>query len=78
MNDSNLHLLPSSPSLAGAEVELVEELAREMRLKKALQPLEDHYDYILIDCPPSLGLLTVNGLVAAKDGVLVPNRRWAA
>ena len=67
-----LALLPSSPSLAGAEVELVEELVRETRLKKALQPLADRYDYILIDCPPSLGLLTVNGLVAAKDGVLVP------
>jgi chromosome partitioning protein len=67
-----LSLLPSSPSLAGAEVELVDELARETRLRKALEPLHDRYDYILVDCPPSLGLLTVNGLVAAKDGVLVP------
>ncbi len=67
-----LSLLPSSPSLAGAEVELVEELARETRLKKALEPLIDRYDYILVDCPPSLGLLTINGLVAARDGVLVP------
>jgi len=67
-----LSLLPSSPALAGAEVELVEELARETRLKKAIAPLAEKYDYILIDCPPSLGLLTVNGLVAAKDGVLVP------
>lgn len=67
-----LSLLPSSPALAGAEVELVEELARETRLKKAIAPLAEQYDYILIDCPPSLGLLTVNGLVAAKDGVLVP------
>jgi chromosome partitioning protein len=67
-----LALLPSSPALAGAEVELVEELARETRLKKALDPLVGRYDYILVDCPPSLGLLTVNGLVAAKDGVLVP------
>ena len=67
-----LALLPSSPALAGAEVELVDELAREMRLKKALEPLDDRYDYILVDCPPSLGLLTINGLVAAKDGVLVP------
>jgi chromosome partitioning protein len=67
-----LSLLPSSPSLAGAEVELVEELARETRLKKAIAPLIEKYDYILIDCPPSLGLLTINGLVAAKDGVLVP------
>ncbi len=67
-----ISLLPSSPALAGAEVELVEELARESRLKKAVEPLTGRYDYILIDCPPSLGLLTVNGLVAAKDGVLVP------
>ncbi len=67
-----LDLLPSSPALAGAEVELVEELARETRLKRALEPLVDRYDYILVDCPPSLGLLTINGLVAAKDGVLVP------
>jgi len=67
-----LSLLPASPALAGAEVELVEELARETRLKKAITPLAEKYDYILIDCPPSLGLLTVNGLVAAKDGVLVP------
>jgi len=67
-----LSLLPSSPSLAGAEIELVEESGREFRLKNALESLKGKYDYILIDCPPSLGLLTVNGLVAAKDGVLVP------
>jgi chromosome partitioning protein len=53
-------------------VELVEEARRESRLKQALEPLVDRYDYILIDCPPSLGLLTVNGLLAARDGVLVP------
>ena len=67
-----LSILPSSPALAGAEVELVEETGREFRLRNALDSLDDKYDYILIDCPPSLGLLTVNGLVAAEDGVLVP------
>jgi len=67
-----LSLLPASPALAGAEVELVDEPAREMRLRKAIEPLAGNFDYILIDCPPSLGLLTVNGLMAAKQGVIVP------
>lgn len=67
-----LALLPSSPSLAGAEVELVEESGREFRLRNALESVDGKYDYILIDCPPSLGILTVNGLIAARDGVLVP------
>jgi chromosome partitioning protein len=67
-----LAILPSSPSLAGAEVELVDELGRETKLKQALAPLVERYDYILIDCPPSLGLLTINGIMAAKDGVLIP------
>jgi len=67
-----LSLLPSSPSLAGAEVELVDELARESRLRKAILSISDRYDYVLVDCPPSLGLLTVNGLMAAVNGVIVP------
>ena len=67
-----LSILPSSPALAGAEVELVNELARETRLKQAISRLDGRYDYILVDCPPSLGLLTVNGLVAARDGVVIP------
>jgi chromosome partitioning protein len=67
-----LSLLPASPALAGAEIELVGELARESFLKKALKPVIERYDYILIDCPPSLGLLTLNGIIAAKDGVIIP------
>jgi chromosome partitioning protein len=67
-----LSLLPSSPALAGAEIELVEESGREFKLRNALQTVDGKYDYILIDCPPSLGLLTVNGLVAAREGVLIP------
>jgi len=67
-----LSLLPSSPSLVGSEVELVTELARENRLRNALEPVLEKYDYILVDCPPSLGLLTLNGLVAARDGVIIP------
>jgi chromosome partitioning protein len=74
LNNQSLHLslLPSSPSLAGAEVELVDQPERESRLKQALEPLLERYDYILIDCPPSLSLLTVNALMAAKDGVIIP------
>lgn len=67
-----INLLPASPALAGAEVELIEMPGRETCLREALKPVSDKYDYILIDCPPSLSLLTVNGLMAAHDGVLIP------
>jgi len=67
-----LSLLPATPALAGGEVELVSELARETRLKQALAPIIERYDYILIDCPPSLGLLTLNGIVAAEGGLVIP------
>lgn len=67
-----LSLLPSSPSLAGARVELIELPNREHRIRHALEQIDGVYDYVLIDCPPSLGLLTVNGLVAARDGIIIP------
>ncbi len=67
-----LSLLPSSPALAGAEIELIESKDREFILKNILEPIKFRYDYVLIDCPPSLGLLTLNGLVSAIDGVLIP------
>lgn len=67
----NLSLFPSNLSLTGAEVELVGILGREHRLKKALVPLLNDFDFILIDCPPSLGLLTINALSAANS-VLIP------
>ena len=67
-----LWLLPASPALAGAEVELVDLPGRELRLREAIVPLEERYDYILIDCPPSMGLLTLNGLTAARNGVIIP------
>ncbi|MCU1455439.1 MAG: hypothetical protein JWN46_3585 [Acidimicrobiales bacterium] len=66
-----LHLLPSSIDLAGAELHLLTKTGREYVLRKALQPLRDAYDIVFIDCPPSLGILTINGLTAA-DEVLIP------
>lgn len=67
----NLDVLPATPDLAAAEVELVGEPERELRMKHAIATIRDSYDYILVDCPPSLGLLTVNVLTAA-DAVLIP------
>ena len=66
-----LKILPSTTDLIGAEIELIDEADREARLKTALRQIRDDFDYILIDCPPSLGLLTINALTAA-DSVLVP------
>ena len=67
----NLFVAPASLDLAGAEIELVPVFSRELRLKQALAEVQDDYDYIFIDCPPSLGLLTINGMAAATE-VLVP------
>jgi len=67
----NLSIVPSSPDLAGAEIELINKQQREYALKKAIQNSADSHDYVLIDCPPSLSLVTINALVAA-DAVVVP------
>ena len=67
----NLFLIPATIDLAGAEIELVPAFSRELKLKRAVDAARDNYDIMLIDCPPSLGLLTVNGLAAADD-VIVP------
>ncbi len=69
---SGMDLAPSAPALAGAEVEMVPILAREHLLRKLVEPVLPRYDHVLIDCPPSLGLLTINALTAARDGVIVP------
>jgi chromosome partitioning protein len=67
----NLFVAPATIDLAGAEIELVPAMSRELKLRRAIDEVRDDYDIVLIDCPPSLGLLTVNGLAAA-DGVIVP------
>lgn len=68
---SNLNILPATIQLAGAEIELVSVMSRETKLKRAIDKMKYDYDYIIIDCPPSLGLLTINSLTAANS-VLVP------
>ena len=68
---SNYTLAPSNADLTGAEVGLLDEIGRELRLRHALESVRDHYDYILVDCPPALNMLTVNALAAA-DSVMVP------
>ncbi len=67
----NLWVIPTNTALAGAEFDLFDFDESEFRIKKALEPVKDDYDYILIDCPPSLGMLTINAF-AASDGVIVP------
>ena len=69
--DFGFDILPANRELAGAEVELIEMDGREYRLRDALTPIRENYDYILIDCPPALSMLTINALVAA-DGVIIP------
>lgn len=70
-NQVNMDVIPATIQLAGAEIELVSTLSREVRLRSVIKLIREKYEYILIDCPPSLGLLTVNALTAA-DSVLVP------
>jgi chromosome partitioning protein len=68
---THLDVAPATPDLAGAEIELVEHRSRELAMREALEPVREQYDYILVDCPPSLGLITVN-MLAAADTILIP------
>ncbi len=70
-NLNKLYILPANIDLAGAEIELVSMMSRETKLKHALKNVEDNFDYILLDCPPSLGLLTLNALSSA-DSIIIP------
>jgi chromosome partitioning protein len=67
----HLDVAPATPDLAGAEIELVEHRSRELAMREALEPIRDQYEFILVDCPPSLGLITVN-MLAAADTILIP------
>lgn len=67
----NLYIIPATIQLAGAEIELVPTISREVRLRRSISSLRNHFDYILIDCPPSLGLLTINALTSS-DSVVIP------
>ena len=69
--EAGYDLVPANGNLAGAQVELIDEIGRELKLRTALNPVRDEYDYVLIDCPPALNVLTINALVAA-DAVIIP------
>jgi chromosome partitioning protein len=70
-SQENLNIMPATPDLVGAAIELMDQPHREYRLRRAVKPLLEHFDFILLDCPPSLGLLTINALAAAHK-VLIP------